>query len=87
MTEAAGDDKEAAARAALEAQYQAAPAGQSLDAATTQPSVAATAPAAVAKPAPKTKKEKLADLLELYKDNSITPREYHEQRAMIMAGN
>ena len=99
VTEAPGNDKEAAARAALEAQYDAAPADntleptleqqarQQLDAMTTQTDVPTSTQQVMAKPKPKTKKEKLADLLELYMDNSITPREYHDQRAMIIAGN
>ena len=54
---------------------------------TTQTDVPTSTQQVMTKPKPKTKKEKLADLLELYKDNSITPREYHDQRAMILAGN
>lgn len=47
---------------------------------TVQPSpVVQTAPAA------KTKKEKLADLLELYKADKITPSQYQEERAKIIA--
>lgn len=43
--------------------------------------------AVMAKPKPMTRKEKLNDLLEQYMDNTITPREYHQQRATIIAGN
>ena len=34
---------------------------------------------------PKTKQQRLADLLELYKADKLTPPEYHSQRAKILA--
>jgi hypothetical protein len=43
------------------------------------------APVVQATPSVKTKKEKLADLLELYKADKITPSQYQEQRAKIIA--
>jgi hypothetical protein len=43
------------------------------------------APVVQAAPSVKTKKEKLADLLELYKADKITPSQYQEQRAKIIA--
>ncbi|MDB6037616.1 MAG: hypothetical protein JWM99_1457 [Verrucomicrobiales bacterium] len=55
------------------------------------PAVAKPAPAVEstpivqAAPAAKTKKEKLADLLELYKADKITPGQYQEERAKIIA--
>lgn len=43
-------------------------------------------PAAPEQPAgPKTKQQRLMDLLELYKADKITPAEYHAQRAKILA--
>jgi hypothetical protein len=82
--------REAAALAALEASYrkeQAAKAAAPVAAATATATTTAPATAAMSKPMPKTRKEKLNDLLELYMDNAITPRQYHDQRAALIAGN
>lgn len=89
--------KEDAARAALAASYaKPAPAAETVapkaaaSMATTKKAATTTtaAPMAVmSQPKPKTLKEKLNDLLELYMDNSITPRQYHDQRAALVAGN
>jgi hypothetical protein len=43
--------------------------------------------AVVSKPKPQTRKEKLNDLLELYMNNAITARQYHDQRAALIASN
>jgi hypothetical protein len=55
-------------------------------------SVAATvptdgAPAAAASPAEMTQQQKLREILNLYVADQITPREYHDRRAKILAGN
>jgi len=42
-------------------------------------------PAPAAKPAPMTKEQKLHALLVKYKANQITPQQYHEQRAALIA--
>ncbi|MCL5095927.1 MAG: hypothetical protein M1608_00025 [Candidatus Omnitrophica bacterium] len=49
-----------------------------------QPSSAAPA-AKGALTAAQSKEKRLADLLELYKADKITPHEYHQQRAKILA--
>jgi hypothetical protein len=52
----------------------------------TTPSSAVTAPVTPAQPGgPKTKQERLSELLELYKADKISPAEYHAQRARILA--
>lgn len=99
-------DKEAKARAALEA-LAGANAAQPME---TQPAVAASTPqaeqpkpeATSLTPAPlkeekemplaestaaMSKKEKLQQILNLYIADQISPREYHERRAAILAGN
>jgi len=43
--------------------------------------------AVVSKPKPQTHKEKLNRLLELYMGNAITARQYHDQRAALIASN
>ncbi len=35
--------------------------------------------------APKTKEQKLAELLEMYKKDSITAQEYHQRRAKLLS--
>jgi hypothetical protein len=42
------------------------------------------APTTAARSGPKTKEERLADLLESYKNDNISPLEYHQQRAKIL---
>ena len=51
-----------------------------------QATLAKSASAAIAPtaPAPKTKQEKLAELLNLYKADKITPGQYHQQRVKIV---
>jgi hypothetical protein len=52
----------------------------------TAPSAAVTIPAPSDQPVgPKTKQQKLSDLLELYKADKLTPAEYHAQRAKILS--
>lgn len=53
--------------------------------ATSQPVAETPAPAAT--PVAVTKKDKLQEILELYVADQITPREYHDRRARILAGN
>jgi hypothetical protein len=43
------------------------------------------APAPAQPTGPRTKQQKLMDLLELYKADKLTPAEYHSQRAKILA--
>lgn len=43
--------------------------------------------AAAVDPVAVTKKDKLQEILELYIADQITPREYHDRRAQILAGN
>lgn len=78
-------NQEETAREALESSYSSTPAK------TAAPAVTKSAPpqqmTVTAKPQPKTRKEKLNDLLELYMANTITPREYHARRATLIAGN
>ena len=50
------------------------------------PYMQAAAPAAPVMTVPGSKEQKLADLLQLYKQDQITPSEYHERRAKILAG-
>jgi hypothetical protein len=47
----------------------------------------APTPAPAATPVALTKKDKLQEILELYIADQITPREYHDRRAQILAGN
>lgn len=47
----------------------------------------APTPAPTATPVAVTKKDKLQEILELYIADQITPREYHDRRAQILAGN
>jgi hypothetical protein len=51
----------------------------------TKPAESSAAPPAA--PAAQTKEDKLASLLMLYKANTITPEQYHKERAAILAGN
>ena len=44
-------------------------------------------PVPAATPVAVTKKDKLQEILELYIADQITPREYHDRRAQILAGN
>jgi hypothetical protein len=48
-------------------------------------SAAPAQPGAVAPSYPKTKQQRLSDLLEAYKADKITPADYHNQRAKIIA--
>lgn len=49
------------------------------------PAPAPIQPAAEPEAAPKTKQERLNNLLMLYKADRLTPHEYHEQRAKLLA--
>jgi len=51
----------------------------------TDETVPAAAPPETTPPGPKTKQERLVNLLRDYRADKVTPQEYHEQRAKILA--
>lgn len=86
------DEKKVEARASAPSATVLSPkAAASGDVAVARKGTAATAAVAVEEPAkqvatgPKTKQQKLAELLEAYKEDKITPNQYQEQRARILS--
>jgi hypothetical protein len=79
--------KREAQRKKAEAELQASEKKEKATSATAKPAPSATTPAAAKASAagPATKEERLADLLRRYKNNEITPYQYHTERARILS--